>query len=121
MPSGVGRCVERMIALTDQLRRLKVDYYEYIALKVIILLSSSGGECPGALPGAGRSRGHQTAVKWSADGLSAPISALLPGRSPPGYRATKGGGGSAVTGNRLASRVNYQLNVGEMTLMVDME
>ncbi|XP_043220794.1 nuclear hormone receptor FTZ-F1 beta-like [Amphibalanus amphitrite] len=39
---GVGRCVERMIALTDQLRRLKVDYYEYIALKVIILLSSSG-------------------------------------------------------------------------------
>ena len=40
--------MERMIALTDQLRRLKVDYYEYIALKVIILLSSSGGECPGA-------------------------------------------------------------------------
>ena len=32
------------MALTDQLRRLKVDYYEYIALKVIVLLSSNGGE-----------------------------------------------------------------------------
>ncbi|XP_037081497.1 nuclear hormone receptor FTZ-F1 beta-like isoform X2 [Pollicipes pollicipes] len=39
---GVGRCIERMIGLTEQLRRLKVDYYEYIALKVIVLLSSSG-------------------------------------------------------------------------------
>ena len=35
-----------MVALTDQLRRLKVDYYEYIALKVIVLLSSNGGEWP---------------------------------------------------------------------------
>lgn len=39
---GVGRCVERMLGLTEQLCRLKVDYYEYIALKVIVLLSSSG-------------------------------------------------------------------------------
>ncbi|XP_043235869.1 nuclear hormone receptor FTZ-F1 beta-like [Amphibalanus amphitrite] len=39
---GVGRCVERMVALTDQFRRLQVDYYEYIALKVIVLLSSNG-------------------------------------------------------------------------------
>ncbi len=29
-----------MLNLTDHLRRLKVDNYEYVAMKVIVLLSS---------------------------------------------------------------------------------
>lgn len=29
-----------MLHLTDHLRRLKVDKYEYVAMKVIVLLSS---------------------------------------------------------------------------------
>lgn len=29
-----------MLNLTDHLRRLKVDKYEYVAMKVIVLLSS---------------------------------------------------------------------------------
>lgn len=33
-------CIERMLNLTDHLRRLKVDNYEYVAMKVIVLLSS---------------------------------------------------------------------------------
>lgn len=33
-------CIERMLNLTDHLRRLKVDKYEYVAMKVIVLLSS---------------------------------------------------------------------------------
>ena len=33
-------CIERMLHLTDHLRRLKVDKYEYVAMKVIVLLSS---------------------------------------------------------------------------------
>lgn len=32
-----------MLNLTDHLRRLKVDKYEYVAMKVIVLLSS--GKC----------------------------------------------------------------------------
>ena len=49
------------MALTDQLRRLKVDYYEYIALKVIVLLSSNGGE----------------SASLSALGASSPVSQLI--------------------------------------------
>lgn len=33
-------CIERMLNLTDHLRRLRVDKYEYIAMKVIVLLQS---------------------------------------------------------------------------------
>lgn len=33
-------CIERMLNLTDHLRRLRVDRYEYVAMKVIVLLSS---------------------------------------------------------------------------------
>lgn len=36
-------CIERMLNLTDHLRRLRVDKYEYIAMKVIVLLQS--GKC----------------------------------------------------------------------------
>jgi nuclear receptor subfamily 5 group A member 3 len=36
-------CIERMLNLTDHLRRLRVDKYEYVAMKVIVLLSS--GKC----------------------------------------------------------------------------
>lgn len=45
---GIGSCIERMIHFTDHLRRLRVDQYEYAAMKVIILLSS--GECFIPLP-----------------------------------------------------------------------
>jgi len=37
---GLAPCIERMIHFTDHLRRLRVDQYEYAAMKVIILLSS---------------------------------------------------------------------------------
>ncbi|CAG0888049.1 unnamed protein product [Cyprideis torosa] len=37
---GWGPCVERMLGFIDHLRRLKVDQYEFVALKVIILLTS---------------------------------------------------------------------------------
>lgn len=33
-------CIERMLNLTDHLRRLRVDKYEYVAMKVIVLLQS---------------------------------------------------------------------------------
>lgn len=37
---GLSSCIERMIHFTDHLRRLRVDQFEYAAMKVIILLSS---------------------------------------------------------------------------------
>lgn len=37
---GMQACIERMLNFTEQLRRLRVDQYEYIAMKVILLLSS---------------------------------------------------------------------------------
>ncbi|KAG5684023.1 hypothetical protein PVAND_013276 [Polypedilum vanderplanki] len=42
--SGLNICIERMLNLTDHLRRLKVDKYEYVAMKVIVLLSSDTAE-----------------------------------------------------------------------------
>ncbi len=37
---GIEKCVEKMLNFTDQLRRLRVDYYEYVSMKVIVLLTS---------------------------------------------------------------------------------
>ena len=37
---GLAPCIDRMLTFTDHLCRLKVDHYEYVALKVIILLTS---------------------------------------------------------------------------------
>ena len=37
---GIGPCLDRMIAFTQHLRRLRVDQYEYAALKLIILLTA---------------------------------------------------------------------------------
>jgi len=37
---GIEKCVEKMLNFTDQLRRLKVDYFEYVSMKVIVLLTS---------------------------------------------------------------------------------
>jgi len=37
---GLGPCIERMLNLTEHLRRLRVDKFEYVAMKVIILLTS---------------------------------------------------------------------------------
>ncbi|XP_054716291.1 LOW QUALITY PROTEIN: nuclear hormone receptor FTZ-F1 beta-like [Uloborus diversus] len=37
---GLSPVIERMINLTEHLRRLQVDQYEYVSLKVIILLTS---------------------------------------------------------------------------------
>ena len=36
---GCEDIVQRMLDLTDQLRRLHVDQYEYVALKVLILIT----------------------------------------------------------------------------------
>ena len=37
---GLGPVIERMLNLTEHLRRLQFDQYEYCCLKVIILLTS---------------------------------------------------------------------------------
>ena len=37
---GIEKCVEKMLNFTEQLRRLKVDYYEYVSMKVVVLLTS---------------------------------------------------------------------------------
>ena len=41
---GIEKCVEKMLNFTEQLRRLKVDYYEYVSMKVIVLLTSGKKE-----------------------------------------------------------------------------
>lgn len=42
--NGLQTCIERMLNLTDHLRRLRVDRYEYVAMKVIVLLQSDTTE-----------------------------------------------------------------------------
>ncbi|CAD6999208.1 unnamed protein product [Ceratitis capitata] len=42
--SGLQACIERMLNLTENLRRLRVDRYEYVAMKVIVLLQSDTTE-----------------------------------------------------------------------------
>ena len=37
---GIEKCVDKMLHFTDSLRRLQVDYYEYVSMKVIVLLTS---------------------------------------------------------------------------------
>jgi nuclear receptor subfamily 5 group A protein 3 len=37
---GIEKWIEKMLNFADQLRRLKVDYYEYVSMKVIVLLTS---------------------------------------------------------------------------------
>ena len=39
---GIEKCVEKMLNFADQLRRLKVDHFEYVSMKVIVLLTSGG-------------------------------------------------------------------------------
>ena len=41
-----SRFVERMLNFTDRLRSLRVDYYEYVAMKVIVLLTSGKRAVP---------------------------------------------------------------------------
>jgi len=41
---GMAACIERMLNFTEQLRRLRVDRYEYVAMKVILLLTSDTSE-----------------------------------------------------------------------------
>ncbi|KAL3277033.1 hypothetical protein HHI36_012395 [Cryptolaemus montrouzieri] len=41
---GMHACIERMLNFTEQLRRLRVDQYEYVAMKVILLLTSDTSE-----------------------------------------------------------------------------
>ncbi|KAF7266047.1 nuclear hormone receptor FTZ-F1 beta [Rhynchophorus ferrugineus] len=41
---GMQACIERMLNFTEHLRRLKVDQYEYVAMKVIVLLTSDTSE-----------------------------------------------------------------------------
>ena len=37
---GIDKWIEKMLYFADQLRRLKVDGYEYVSMKVIVLLTS---------------------------------------------------------------------------------
>ena len=41
---GIEKCLEKMICFTDQLRRLKVDQFEYVSMKLICLLTSGRKE-----------------------------------------------------------------------------
>ncbi|KAL1131815.1 hypothetical protein AAG570_011427 [Ranatra chinensis] len=41
---GLGPPIERMLNFTEHLRRLRVDRYEYVAMKVIVLLTSDASE-----------------------------------------------------------------------------
>ncbi|KAG5307137.1 FTF1B protein, partial [Acromyrmex insinuator] len=41
---GLATCIERMLTFTNNLRRLRVDQYEYVAMKVIVLLTSDTSE-----------------------------------------------------------------------------
>ena len=46
---GIEKCLEKMICFTEQLRRLKVDQFEYVSMKLICLLTSGrkySGENP---------------------------------------------------------------------------
>ena len=46
---GIEKCVEKMLSFTEQLRRLKVDQFEYVSMKLICLLTS-GNTAFGASP-----------------------------------------------------------------------
>jgi len=50
---GIEKCVEKMLSFTEQLRRLKVDQFEYVSMKLICLLTSdaSGLKDPEAVRG----------------------------------------------------------------------
>lgn len=37
---GIEKWIEKMLHFSEQLRRLKVDGYEYVSMKVIVLLTS---------------------------------------------------------------------------------
>ncbi|XP_046670810.1 nuclear hormone receptor FTZ-F1 beta isoform X2 [Homalodisca vitripennis] len=41
---GLGPAIERMLNFTEHLRRLRVDRYEYVAMKVIVLLTSDASD-----------------------------------------------------------------------------
>jgi len=55
---GIENCVEKMINFSDQLRRLKVDHYEYVSMKVVVLLTSDAS----GLKDSGCVRASQEAV-----------------------------------------------------------
>ena len=42
---GIEKCVEKMLSFTEQLRRLKVDQFEYVSMKLICLLTSGNAAC----------------------------------------------------------------------------
>ena len=37
---GIEKWIEKMLHFSEQLRRLKIDSYEYVSMKVIVLLTS---------------------------------------------------------------------------------
>ena len=37
---GIDKWIEKMLHFSDQLRRLRIDAYEYVSMKVIVLLTS---------------------------------------------------------------------------------
>ena len=39
---GIEKWIEKMLNFSEQLRRLRIDSYEYVSMKVIVLLTSSG-------------------------------------------------------------------------------
>ena len=45
---GIEKCLEKMISFTEQLRRLKVDQFEYVSMKLICLLTSGRSKERGA-------------------------------------------------------------------------
>ena len=47
---GIEKCVEKMLSFTEQLRRLKVDQFEYVSMKLICLLTSGNSTYQDVLP-----------------------------------------------------------------------
>lgn len=41
---GIEKWIEKMLHFSDQLRRLKIDCFEYVSMKVIVLLTSGKKE-----------------------------------------------------------------------------
>ena len=41
---GIEKWIEKMLHFSDQLRRLKIDCFEYVSMKVIVLLTSGKEE-----------------------------------------------------------------------------
>ena len=64
MRHGIEKCLEKMICFTDQLRRLKVDQFEYVSMKLICLLTSGRREKAVLSIKEGKGEGSSLIISW---------------------------------------------------------